>query len=170
MKFIWIKLLLMTLSLGGVFWLSRIITPAKVQAFFAAFGANPEVQTKNLCLSRISKITLPDGASIEERQDGVGGRGRWIAKHSGTEREVSYVEVEKWLASNCRPHIKQALPSASAQFASLGITFVDGTVESIQQGISETALFIIGSNTFESSGLERALSDLRKIISHPDSN
>ena len=120
--------------LGLVFWLSRSITAEKISTAMLAVGA-PIDETINICRSRIARIEFEDGLVVEERHDGQNGRNRWVALIGSEIRDLDYVQVEKWLAINCRAKFKHQSYNSGA-YSEAKIFFVDGSNEFLWQSSS----------------------------------
>ena len=160
-----IRLIVLVVALVGVVLLARAVTPERVEKFLAAFGVEPS-SVLNLCDNRVDSILFPDGRKIEEVKSGMDMK--WVA-YGPTPRELSYIEMEKWLGQYCRVATQtieklEMKPEKVAMPVVLVLKFIDGRTKSIE-GFPERNFFAAhpGVPPFASSDLVEALKELRRL-------
>lgn len=171
------RLVFLVAALGIVFAVMRSVTPQVVARSLNALGiatdpnasANVSVHveseghgSRSLCRTRISAIEFGQNQVIEEVKTGI--KPDWIAKESGKSWQISYMEVEKWLAEHCQfdmQNPRDEMPKAAPQ--EIKIKYVDGSSWTLlQAGLS----FVPQSTPiepFSSLDLAEALQELKKI-------
>ncbi len=122
-----------------------------------------ESSSYRLCETRIHSLRWKDGFRIEESKEDM--KMKWLAY--GTEarepRELSYLEVEKWLSQNCSITVgTSAAAAAGLEFAPfVTIQFVNQNLKTVYRAGSN--LFQIDGQVLRSSQLEHALENLRNF-------
>ncbi len=167
----------MVFALIGVVFAIRALNTSKVEGFFHAIGVEPGVpqspglqpgsrplsegeERYNICRTRIHSVEWKD-RKVEEFREGL--NMRWMAVDP-TPREISYMEVEKWLSRNCQIIIQpfQAASSDRSLFNDfVTVQYIDGQKLIIKRGPGP--VYQIESKTFHSPYLDNALKDLEKI-------
>jgi len=176
-------MLMMIAALVAVVWLIRTLNSGGFDKAFDTLGLQaggagspglqaagrplkPGEERYNLCPTRIvgfiwNAENSSTRRSIEEKQ--VGAKMHWMA-HDPAEREVSYLDIEKWLTSHCQIVVRP-LPPAAAEAPKAGprfpleIHYVDGSRKSIEQiGVH---VFRINGQTVDSEDFAQALTELR---------
>jgi hypothetical protein len=176
---------MMVAALIAVVWLMRSLDAGSMAKLFDNFGLQaggagapgfqvagrplqPGEERLNLCPTRIvsfiwsEKYGVPRH-SIEERQRPGSIKMQWLA-FAPAPRELSYLEIEKWLTLHCQVTARQITEKDIAHFSSrvpLAIHYVDGGAISIDE--IDRQFFRIGEKFFESSDLAVALKELRIV-------
>ena len=178
------KILLMVVALAGVLYVMRSVNQDGAGRFLQALGVEPGTQqspglqpsnrklqegeeSHNICPTRIKAITWADGRAVQEHKEGL--KMRWQALEPGKPepRDISYLEVEKWLSLHCQIAIKPVLtqtdpPGPFTKF--LTIQYVDGTENVIAK---HEKVFKSDAKLFTSEDFESALADLERIAIFP---
>lgn len=171
----------MVLALAGVLWSMRSLNTQNIEKAFDALGLqaggagspgfqaagqilSPGEERFNICRTRITAIEFGSQRRIEESNAGL--KVTWKAVDPRM-REISTLDVEKWLTGHCQIVIKPALGVAGdlgegnlKPIGSVEFKFVDGTKLSVQR-LGEQR-FKIESRVFESPDLQMALLELQQ--------
>ena len=142
----------MTLALILIIWSSTGLSVDKINAAFHALGIEPGAagspglqpgglplqpgeERRTLCRTRIASFHFPEGRSIVEEKRGP--RLEWLSEElqtvAGSEptllrRELSYMEMEKWLSRHCQYVVKPGDGSEASGLAIaplVRVVFVD---------------------------------------------
>ncbi len=149
------------------------VRPEHVEKFFGAFGGDLEDSSAaggsakfNLCQTRVHAIVWPDGKKIEELKQGM--TMKWLA-HDPTPREISYLDVEKWLGEHCSFSVMDvAGPVPNVDFRPVKVEFIDKTELIIGVGTGDR--FQIGNRIVSSPEFSQALKDLRALGQFEEKN
>lgn len=176
------KIILMLIALGAVIWAIRSLnspgTTSSLNNAFQALGlqaggaGSPGLQAAgrelkaseerfNLCRTRIVGVEFGSGRKIEEARDGF--KVKWLASDPQS-REISTLEVEKWLTQHCQIVIQVVDPSTTASFnseAPLTFHYVDNSSLILKH--IDGHYFQIDGRTVDSTDLARALIELQEI-------
>ncbi len=153
----------------GVVAVINRLDPKHVDKFFKTLGADqsqtgndgaspPASSTYRLCDSRIHSMKWNDGRRIEESKDGM--KLKWMA-HNPEPRELSYLEIERWLSQNCDISVTTASSAGVAFSPFLTIEFVNQNLKTIYR--ASPNLFQIDGQVLHSTQLEQALEKLRNL-------
>lgn len=115
----------------------------------------------NICRTRVHAIIFNDGKKIEESRNGLDLK--WMA-HDQTPREISYLDVEKWLSQHCQIVIepRSIQIGESLRFSQfVTIEFIDGTKMHVLN--SGDGTLRIEDKVFRSSDFQDALAELENI-------
>lgn len=123
----------------------------------------PGEERFGLCRTRIVAITWPDGRKIEERKDGL--KLTWTAADPAN-REVSYLDVEKWLSRHCQVIVRAADPGSLGAMTPLAggpilIKYVDGNQSKLEAFPGD--IFRFDGRVMKSTDLMESLIELQKI-------
>lgn len=180
MRFLlFLKTATLILLLYGVFYVMYNLSSSSVEKFFHAMGIEPGVKSSpgfqpanrklqagekrhNICPTRIGAIVLNDGRKVEETKNGL--KLKWMA-HTDETREISYLEIEKWLSQHCQIAIQPVELSsdqAKAPFSRfVTLKFIDGTEIEFQRGPGN--LLKLENQAFRSIDFLDALNELGEI-------
>lgn len=177
-----LKLLALTVTLAFVIWAMKSLNAESVSRFLTSVGIEPgahapslqpgnkaehEGERLNLCRTRVRALIWPDGRRIEEEINGLDMS--WKA-HDPAEREVSYLEMEKWLSQHCQVTVqpRELAQGETLEFNDhLTVRFIDG-VEAVIQLAQVDGTYRIDGKIFRSDDLRAALSELRQIAQFKD--
>lgn len=187
------KISIMVLFLVGVVFVIRNVTSESVANFFVAFGIEPGTAQSpglqpatralkagevrfNICPTRIHAVVWPDGRKVEEKKEGL--KLRWMA-FDPSEREMAYLETEKWLSRHCQIIIEpKQVPeneSLKDQGTFIRLEFIDGRIWEFGKAAlpgpsGAPVLTLIGQGAFASPDFEDALRELEAIAGFKTSN
>jgi hypothetical protein len=186
----------MVAALVGVVWAIKTLNSGAMNQAFDALGlqaggaGSPGLQAAgrplqpgeerfNLCPTRIVGFvwngSSPEGRkAIEEKKDGI--KMHWMAQSSvGGDREIAYLEIEKWLTSHCqivvrlKPNqpadqaagepVDKSVAGAEKARENLEIAYVDSSRKSIETLGPQT--FRLDGKIYESPDFADALKELR---------
>ncbi|HRK08760.1 MAG TPA: hypothetical protein PLZ57_13400 [Pseudobdellovibrionaceae bacterium] len=183
----------MTLALILIIWSSTGISVDKINAAFHALGIEPGAEgspglqpggqplqpgeeRRTLCRTRIASFHFPDGRSIVEEKQGP--RLEWLAEERqkdarGEEtvlrRELSYIEMEKWLSRHCQYVVRPADATEASGLAIaplVRVSFVDRSELSFGRAgewIGEMEQGAFKGGRFKSPDLMAALDELKVL-------
>lgn len=181
-----LRLVLMVIALVAVILLIRNLNSGSMDKAFNTLGLQaggagspglqaagrpllPGEERYNLCPTRITGFIWNaenpgTRRSIEEKQ--IGAKMHWMV-YEPAEREISYLEIEKWLTSHCQIVVRPApapTPAGAANTTAgphfpLEIHYVDGSHKSFEQ--IGAHLFRIEGQAFDSDDFALALAELR---------
>ena len=190
---LYLKIAILLVGLGVVFFAMRSMTTDKVQGAFQALGIEPgadgqpglqpggqklgEGETRRtLCQTRVHAVRFPDGRTIIERKKGL--NLDWLAQDEPTAeitgRTLNYLAVEKWFSLHCQFSATPAGPPSDQEFEPSNepvkyvlVEFIDGTKWELYR--SGHVLFSAADpkDRFESPDLEQALDELKAIAAFP---
>jgi hypothetical protein len=143
---------------------------------FQAAGSRPlqpGEERFNLCRTRIIGAQWPNGNRVEEAKDGL--KLKWMADDPEP-REISSIEVEKWLSRHCQVIVKAIDPAKLASDGEVEkasakgdpnighylVRYVDGT--DLKISTANGVIFKIGDKAVESTDLHDALAELRETV------
>lgn len=154
-----LKIILLVIALTVFVAIMRGVTPSHMQRFFAAFESG-QTQNFNLCRTRVHAMIWTDGHKIEESKNGM--KMKWLA-YTPAAREVSYLEVERWLGENCRVPMNSVAPETAAGLTFLPFMtfqFIDQQAAAIMRAGD---VFQVDGAIFKSAKLANALDELKGI-------
>lgn len=152
------------LALGMTIYCIYLLNQGHLSDFMGSIGSK-YTQTLSWCSNRITKMeSLSDAKWIMEEKDK-----KWlVSKDGGAPLELSYLEVEKWMAQTCQLHIlvyrsESLLDKHLAPFAK--VSFNDGKEAKIY--ILENDTFQINEVIFKSPEMQTAVADFKKLLTLP---
>lgn len=187
---LFLKISILVLALGGVLYAMSHMNSGSMNKAFLALGIEPGTAQSpgfqpanryagdgekrfNLCPTRVHAIVWSDGRKVEESKDGL--KLRWMA-YDPQPREISYLDVEKWLSAHCQVHVSP--PSVEDKTRSefhdfLTVRYIDGqelkVLRAGEPGGAED-LFRIGDQLYRSDDFRDAVNELSRIaLFNPDS-
>lgn len=174
-----IKATILVLTLVAVIYAIRSLNSGAMGSFFYSLGIEPGTQQSpglqpagrrpvqmgeerlNICRTRVHALIFQSGQKIEELKEGL--NLKWMA-YDPKPREISYLDVEKWLSRHCQIVIgPRAIADGEVlkfeEYAT--IEFIDGSSLKVLKAADGT--YRIEDRTFYSDDLTDALAELRQI-------
>ncbi|HVK59928.1 MAG TPA: hypothetical protein VM432_00190 [Bdellovibrionales bacterium] len=171
---VYLKVFILILALMGVVFAIKHVSPDSVSRALMAFGVEPGAdgtgglmaagrplqpgeERMSICPNRVRAIIFHGGGHQIEEKDR-----KWIAD----DRELAYMQVEKWLSLHCQIVIRWVDGGSYGALSStepIEIRYIDGkSAEFIREG-GGGHHFSVGDRRFESQDFADALDELKQI-------